>query len=134
MDLPENAVTAIAQTHDGYMWFGTLAGLARFDGERFQTFDSGSTPRLQDGRVSALYEDSEGTLWIGHDSGLVTFGTRTVNFEMLPGASLGSMRKSRPSEPTSTGRSGCCVRAEKLNGPTTRVRDLSPRRGRGQNW
>src|SRR3954470_4545133 len=82
--LPENAVTAIAQTHDGYMWFGTLAGLARFDGERFQTFDSASTPRLQEGRVSALYEDRDGTLWIGHDSGLVT-RYRHGNFELLPG-------------------------------------------------
>jgi len=82
--LPENAVTAIAQTRDGYMWFGTLAGLARFDGERFLTFDSASTPRLQEGRISALYEDRDGTLWIGHDSGMVTC-FRHGNFEPLPG-------------------------------------------------
>ena len=81
--LPENAVTAIAQTHDGYMWFGTLAGLARFDGERFLTFDSTSTPRLPDGRISALYEDQDGTLWIGHENGAVT-RYRNGRFEILP--------------------------------------------------
>ncbi len=82
--LPQNAVTAITQTRDGYIWLGTFAGLARFDGERFVTFDSGSTPRLPDGRISALFEDAAGTLWIGHDSGLVT-RYRDGRFEQLPG-------------------------------------------------
>lgn len=83
--LPQNAVTAITQTHDGYLWFGTMAGLARFDGERFVTFDSSSTPRLPDNRVSALFEDRDGTLWIGHDTGLIT-RFRDGDFELLPGA------------------------------------------------
>ncbi len=80
--LPENAVTAIAQTRDGYMWFGTLAGLARFDGERFMNFDSTTTPRLPDSRISALYEDRDGTLWIGHETGAITH-YRDGRFETL---------------------------------------------------
>ncbi len=36
--LPANTVTAIAQSHDGYLWLGTLNGLARFDGVRFKVF------------------------------------------------------------------------------------------------
>ena len=82
--LPQNTVTAITQTHEGYLWIGTLGGLARFDGERFQTFDSGSTPSLPDTRISALFEDREGTLWIGHDTGLVTC-YRGGRFTVLPG-------------------------------------------------
>jgi len=27
-------VTAVVQTHDGYLWVGTYSGLARFDGVR----------------------------------------------------------------------------------------------------
>ncbi len=41
-------VTSAVQTRDGYLWFGTYSGLARFDGERFQVFDSSNTPKLQD--------------------------------------------------------------------------------------
>ena len=36
--LPQNKVTAVVQTHDGYLWVGTYSGLARFDGVRFTTF------------------------------------------------------------------------------------------------
>ena len=34
--LPENAVTGVAQTSEGYLWIATHGGLARFDGIRFQ--------------------------------------------------------------------------------------------------
>lgn len=70
--LPQNTVTTITQTRDGYIWIGTYGGLARFDGERFQNFDAVNTPYLQDSRIVSLYEDKEGVLWIGHDSGHVT--------------------------------------------------------------
>jgi len=33
--LPANAVNAVCQTHDGYIWLGTSAGLYRFDGVNF---------------------------------------------------------------------------------------------------
>ncbi len=37
--LPQNAVQAIVQTRDGYLWLGTPAGLVRFDGVRFTVFN-----------------------------------------------------------------------------------------------
>ncbi len=37
--LPQNTVTSITQTRDGYIWVGTHEGLARFDGVRFKIFD-----------------------------------------------------------------------------------------------
>ena len=36
--LPGNVVGLVFQTRDGYIWAGTEAGLARFDGVRFTTF------------------------------------------------------------------------------------------------
>jgi len=36
--LPNNTVTAVAQTSDGYIWVATPVGLARFDGVRFEEF------------------------------------------------------------------------------------------------
>jgi len=70
--LPQNAVTAILQTRDGYLWLGTYQGLARFDGVRFVVFTDSSTPGLQSSRVTSLFEDADGTLWIGHETGGLT--------------------------------------------------------------
>ncbi len=69
--LPQNTVTSIVQTRDGYIWVGTFGGLARFDGVRFTTFDSTNTPGFAANRILSLFEDSRGYLWIGTDSGEV---------------------------------------------------------------
>ncbi|HTR43224.1 MAG TPA: two-component regulator propeller domain-containing protein [Pseudomonadales bacterium] len=72
--LPDNSVTAIAQTPDGYLWIGTYNGLSRFDGVRFVTFDPANTPALQHARIRRLYVDEQGTLWINtYDGSLTTY-------------------------------------------------------------
>jgi PAS domain S-box-containing protein len=69
--LPQNSVLAAAQTPDGYLWFGTESGLARFDGVRFITFDRRNTPSLKSDEVNVLLVDRRGDLWIGtHGGGL----------------------------------------------------------------
>ena len=70
--LPGSTVTAIAQTPDGYLWVGTYAGLSRFDGVRFVTFDPANTPELSQARVQGLYLDANGTLWINTFRGGLT--------------------------------------------------------------
>ncbi|MFQ5571854.1 MAG: two-component regulator propeller domain-containing protein, partial [Rhodothermales bacterium] len=63
--LPSNTVYTITQTSDGYLWCGTDAGLARFDGIRFTVFDASNTEVMPNSRISELYEDQSGYLWIG---------------------------------------------------------------------
>ncbi|HJQ32390.1 MAG TPA: two-component regulator propeller domain-containing protein [Pyrinomonadaceae bacterium] len=64
--LPSDQVQAVAQDADGVMWFGTDAGLARYDGRRVQTVtDAGLAGR----QVSALRADDAGALWVGTDGG-----------------------------------------------------------------
>ena len=70
--LPLSTVAAVAQTRDGYVWVGTYAGLARFDGVRFTVFDSSTTPGMQEKTATSLFEAEDGTLWIGHSSGELT--------------------------------------------------------------
>jgi ligand-binding sensor domain-containing protein len=48
------------------MWFGTEAGLAKFDGRRTQTI---TISGLAGGRVTALQSDQSGGLWVGTESG-----------------------------------------------------------------
>lgn len=62
--LPSDAITAIIQTRDGFLWIGTGAGLVRFDGARF-TEQKLTTSTAGEVRVSALCEDSDSHLWVG---------------------------------------------------------------------
>jgi signal transduction histidine kinase/ligand-binding sensor domain-containing protein len=72
--LPQNSVTTILQTRDGYLWFGTQEGLVRFDGLRFSIFDRENTRVLQGAWIWTLVEGADGTLWIGtHDGGVVSY-------------------------------------------------------------
>ena len=72
--LPQNSVRALAQTPDGYIWAGTLFGLARFDGVRFTVFDANNTPAFASDAVNALAVDArDGSLWIGTGKGVVRF-------------------------------------------------------------
>jgi len=80
--LPQNKVTAVVQTRDGYVWAGTYSGLVRFDGVRFTVFDGNNTPALRNSRVTSLFESPDGTLWIGDESGQIT-QFRNGNFEAL---------------------------------------------------
>src|SRR5467141_1976031 len=61
--LPQNTVYDIRQTRDGYLWLTTFDGLVRFDGVRFTVFDKSNTPAITNNRITALYEDRDGTLW-----------------------------------------------------------------------
>jgi hypothetical protein len=69
--LPQNSVTALAQTPDGYLWVGTFGGLARFDGMNFTIFNSGNTPALHSNRISSLHLGRSGKFWIGTEDGAV---------------------------------------------------------------
>jgi signal transduction histidine kinase/ligand-binding sensor domain-containing protein/ActR/RegA family two-component response regulator len=74
--LPQNSVRAMVLSRDGYLWLGTEAGLVRFDGVTFTTYDRQSTPALKEPEVTALFEDAKGDLWIGTDEGEIFRYTR----------------------------------------------------------
>jgi len=72
--LPHDAVQALGQTRDGYLWIGTVEGLARFDGVGFTVFGRASEQALASGDIQALFESRDGSLWIGtYGGGLVRY-------------------------------------------------------------
>ena len=70
--VPQNSITAVLQTRGGYIWASTYNGIAQFDGQRFKVFDSSNTKGLPNSRVTSLFEDPQGDIWIGHDTGDLT--------------------------------------------------------------
>jgi signal transduction histidine kinase/ligand-binding sensor domain-containing protein/DNA-binding response OmpR family regulator len=81
--IPENAVQAIVQTRDGYLWLATEEGLVRFDGIHFTVFDKGNTPELRSSYVVTLHESHDGSLWIG-TSGSGAYRLKDGKFSAYP--------------------------------------------------
>jgi signal transduction histidine kinase/ligand-binding sensor domain-containing protein/DNA-binding response OmpR family regulator len=69
--LPHDSIRAIAQAADGYLWFATVDGLARFDGESFTVFNGSNTPILKRSTMTCMLAAPDGSLWIGTLSGLL---------------------------------------------------------------
>ncbi|HWQ35490.1 MAG TPA: two-component regulator propeller domain-containing protein [Blastocatellia bacterium] len=65
--LPQNAVNAILQTRDGYLWLATYDGLVRFDGRQFTVFNKSNTKGIGSNRFDSLLEDRHGALWATTD-------------------------------------------------------------------
>lgn len=69
--LPSQVVYCALQDKLGYMWFGTDAGVSRFDGRVFQNFTSNSG--LSDNEVLKVYQDSQGRIWFLMLNGTVSY-------------------------------------------------------------
>jgi PAS domain S-box-containing protein len=67
--LPSNAVHAVLQTPDGYLWLGTEGGLVRFDGLRFTVYDRSNTPAIRHNDVYDLAVTRDGSLWAATNGG-----------------------------------------------------------------
>jgi ligand-binding sensor domain-containing protein/signal transduction histidine kinase len=61
---PNETVSSIAQTPDGYLWIGTDKSLIRFDGLNFQKFQQAIPGSSSIGAVQSLISDRQGNLWI----------------------------------------------------------------------
>lgn len=67
--LPNNNVTDLAQTPDGYLWIATPAQLARFDGVQFEGFWPKHIAPQYDRKITALLATREGGIYLGMSHG-----------------------------------------------------------------
>ncbi len=70
--LPQNSISNILQTSDGYLWMTTFDGLVRYDGVRFKVFNSGNTEGIINSRFMIFFEDRNLNLWITTEESGVT--------------------------------------------------------------
>jgi ligand-binding sensor domain-containing protein/signal transduction histidine kinase len=76
--LVNSYVVSIQQDKKGFMWFGTGAGVARYDGYSFKTFQNypGDSTTLINNTVVTMYTDND-KLWVGTTNGLCNIDINT---------------------------------------------------------
>lgn len=69
--LAQSQVGCIVQDKNGYLWLGTLAGLAKYDGKKFMNYSVRNG--LIDNQIFSLANDRSAGLWIGTLGGINYF-------------------------------------------------------------
>lgn len=79
--LPDNRVRSLFQDSRGYLWVGTMNGVARYDGYSFKKYyHRNNTSSISGNWTFAICEDSNQNIWIGTLNGLNFFDTKKEKF------------------------------------------------------
>lgn len=81
--LSQSTVASIVQDADGFMWFGTIDGLNKFDGYNFTVYQNNpdDSNSIADNWITSLCLGKDSSLWIGTLSrGLCRYDSRTDQF------------------------------------------------------
>jgi len=74
--LAADEVHTIFVAPDGAVWFGTSAGVSKFDGKEFANLTT--EQGLLDDNVTAIFRDQDGAIWFGSTRGVSRLDDRTV--------------------------------------------------------
>ena len=83
--LSSSTCLTIFQDSEGFLWFGTIDGLNKYDGYDFEIYKTvlGDTLSISSNRINAIEEDAEGNLWVGTNNGLNYFNKKTNSFRRI---------------------------------------------------
>ncbi|CAM2009693.1 two-component regulator propeller domain-containing protein [Acanthopleuribacter pedis] len=78
-------IAAIIQDRTGFLWFGHMGGLSRYDGLRYKHYrhDGDDPGSLVLNEISCLLLDAQGRLWVGSKGGLHQYLPAFDHFERL---------------------------------------------------
>lgn len=85
--LSNDQVTAILKDRRGFMWFGTVNGLNRFDGLTFTVYKRTGKPNGLPGNYivsDGLAQDRDGFIWVSTNRGLCRYDPQTDQFQEIP--------------------------------------------------
>jgi signal transduction histidine kinase/ligand-binding sensor domain-containing protein/DNA-binding response OmpR family regulator len=91
--LSNNHVTCMYKDGKGFMWFGTLSGLNRYDGYQFRLFkhDARDQHSITDNYIEQIFEGPEGKMWVDARAG--RFNIYDFALDQFDGDYLGYLRK-----------------------------------------
>ncbi|MBS1599077.1 MAG: response regulator [Bacteroidetes bacterium] len=90
--LSNNSVECSLQDDDGFLWFGTINGLNRFDGYTFKTFhnDAADSTTIGSNFIRCLYKDNKNTVWVGTNKGIYTYNKIGERFNLIKSVPIGN--------------------------------------------
>ncbi len=85
--LPQSSIYTMVQDNQGNLWFGTMSGVSKYDGLRFQNFSKSDS--LAEYRVTSSCIDKAGNIWFGHwDGGISKYNPATKKFHAVKTGSV----------------------------------------------
>lgn len=77
--ISQSEVYSFLEDSFGYLWFGTVDGLNRYDGYNIKTFhtDRNNPNSITNNTIRCLAEDKWGRIWIGTDDGLSVYDSES---------------------------------------------------------
>jgi len=81
--LSNNQVNAILKDQEGFLWFGTMSGLNRYDSYSYRVFrkNYNDSSSLLDNSILSLYELPGGKMWVSTMGGDCVYNSSTENFD-----------------------------------------------------
>jgi len=81
--LSNNQVNAILKDQDGFLWFGTMSGLNRYDGYSCRVFrkNYNDSSSLLNNSIQSLYELPDGKIWVVTMGGTCIYNSHTEKFD-----------------------------------------------------
>ncbi|WP_289039973.1 two-component regulator propeller domain-containing protein [uncultured Zobellia sp.] len=83
--LSSSTCSEIFQDKEGFLWFGTIDGLNRYNGYEFEIFRSvlNDSTSISNNRINTITEDKYGKLWVGTNNGLNVYNKETEKFTLI---------------------------------------------------
>ncbi len=100
--LSHNQVNAILKDSEGFLWFGTMSGLNRYDGYSFKIYrkEPNDSTSLYDNDILSLFELPGGKMWVVTRAGACIYNSEVEKFDANYYAYLNSL--GLPSGPVNT--------------------------------
>ena len=83
-----NSITALLQDNDGFIWVGTIAGLARYDMYSYRSFGECDGLPISQTMIRSLALDHRGNIWIGTENGALIYYPDREEFRRIGGPTL----------------------------------------------
>lgn len=81
--LSQSYVNCIIQDDVGFIWIGTQDGLNKFDGYRFDVYNSDRIEGLPSNYFYCSFKDNQGVIWFGTDKGVLRYDAKKDRFKFI---------------------------------------------------